>query len=178
VYRLKQTVNDMIIFNNHFIKQIDRVFNYSALNQTLMKHSKKLQSQFALGVFYMGFSAINTTLIERGIDSGVGRLSELLHVDPYFIVGFGYLMSVYCFLRDRLPLHYALGTIPIGLYGVFVAVETLNGQIQLTGLLAALYLLTLPYLAVVGIVNRYLLKSANRELNDIKQTLANMTDNG
>ncbi len=161
--------------DNTFIKRIDRVFNYPTLNNTLVNRCKQLQSQFALGVFYMGFSAINTSLIERGIDSGVGRLAEILHVDPYVVIGFGYMMSVYCFLRDRLPLHYAIGTIPIGLYGVFIAIETLNGQIQLTGLLAALYLLTVPYLAVVGIVNRYLLKTANRELRDIQKTLANIT---
>jgi len=62
------------------------------------------------------------------------------------------------------------------LYGVFVAFETINGNIQMTGLLAALYLLTVPYLAIIGVVNRYLLREAHKELTVIKNYVKDLSD--
>lgn len=161
----------MKLIESRVLKQFDNLVNLSKLNDKLLIYSRSLHSQFALGVFYMLFAGINTTLIERGMSGGVGQLADSLSINPYYIIIFAYLMSIYCFLRDRLPIHYAIGTIPIVIYGLVVGIETINGNIQMTGLLAALYLLTIPYLAVIGVVNRYLLKRADHELKQIKSDL-------
>jgi len=166
----------MNIINTKFVRSIDDLFNLNKLNTRLVIYARALHSQFALGVFYMCFAGINSVLVERNISGGVGELSEALSISPYYIIVFAYIMAVYCFLRDRLPIYYAIGSVPIALYGVFVAFETINGNIQMTGLLAALYLLTVPYLAIIGVVNRYLLREAHKELTVIKNYVKDLGD--
>jgi len=168
----------MKLLESKLIIQFDNMVNVKTINNKLISYVRPLQSQFGLGVFYMLFAGINSVLIERGTSGGVAELADALNINAYYIIAFAYLMSVYCFLRDRLPIHYAVGSLPIIIYGVFVAIETIQGDIQMTGLLAALYLLTIPYLVIIGVVNRYLLKQANKEIKQIREQIIELRADG
>lgn len=138
------------------------------INRHLIQLVGNATSQYALGVYYMLYAMVSLDLHHKGELSGLDLLAKQSGINIYYFLGICVFMSSFCFLLDRLPIHYAIASIPVVAYSLYLSSAVASGLLVQTGILAALSNFIIAYLFVLSVVRQYQLKQVRAAVLSLK----------